>query len=296
MKIYVIVIEIDINIYITLQYPTKIISIITGQRVFTMLLKKISVLVCASFVSFMSFAQTNNEQSETDKVIGSFLQCDNQFYKQLDTYQELIKQYVDLATTDDNVTYIPVESIQQADKNKIMFKKPLEYQGLKIIGYQNIYVPTTLSGHYLYWGFIFDNKEDEVKNALNKINWLPYNTNVYIANPKIYDLNAKSVKWQDDPYAIDGVTPKFGTISKALYLENFANNQTSVFCSLQGDLKKEILLEARPDLKIMIEKQEAKQQERIKAYKEKMQKEKENQQSQPQTNTTETTSKDGDNI
>ncbi|MWN32846.1 MULTISPECIES: hypothetical protein [unclassified Gilliamella] len=261
-----------------------------------MLLKKLSVLVCASFISCMSFAQTNDEHSETDEVIDTFLQCDNQFYKQLDKHQESMRNYVDLAVTANNVTHIPIESSQQDDKNKVMFKKPLEYRGLKIIGYQNIYVKTTLSGLYLYWGFIFDNQEDEVKSTLNNISWLPYNTNAYIANAKIYDFNAKPMKWQDDPYAIDGVTPKFGTISKALYLENFANNQTSVFCSLQGDLKKEILLEDRPDLKTIIEKQEAEQQERIKAYKEKMQKEKENQQSQPQTNTTETTSKDGDNI
>jgi hypothetical protein len=262
----------------------------------TMLLKKNSILVCALFVSCISFAQTNNKQSEKDKVIDSFFQCNNQFYKQLNKYQEVIKKYVDLETIPNNITYIPVESMKQADKNKIMFKKPLEYRGLKITGYQNIYIPTDFSGQLFYWGFIFDNKKDEVKNALNNINWLPYNTNVYIANAKIYDLNAKLKQWQDDFYAIDGVAPKFGTISKALYLENFANNQTSVFCSLQGDLKKEILLEARPDLKITIEKQEAKQQELIKAYKEKMQKEKEKQRSQPQTNTTETISKDGDNI
>ncbi|MWN06435.1 hypothetical protein [Gilliamella sp. Pas-s95] len=267
-----------------------------------MLLKKISVLICASFVSCMSFAQMNDAQSETDNVIDTFFQCDNQFYEQLAKHQESISQYVDLATTPDNVTYIPVESIQENDKNKVLFKKPLEYRGLKITGYQSIYIPTTLSGQYLYWGFIFDNKEDEIKNALNNINWLPYNTNVYIANAKIYDLNAKLTEWQDDLYAIDGVAPRFGTINKALYLEDITDKQSSVFCSIQGDLKKEILIEARPDLKPIIEKQEAEQQERIKAYKEKKQKEEaekeklQQQQSQPQTNTTETTSKDGDNI
>ncbi|MWP62476.1 hypothetical protein [Gilliamella sp. Pas-s25] len=261
-----------------------------------MLSKKLSVLVFASFISCMSFAQTNNEQSETDKVINTFLQCDHQFFKQLATHQELINQYVDLATTSDNVTYIPVESIQQSDKNKVMFKKPLKYRGLKITGYQNIYIPTTLSGHFLYWGFIFDNNEDEVKNTLNNINWLPYNTNVYIANAKIYDRQLKPTVWQDDPYAIDGVIPRLGTINKAIYLELFANNQSTVFCSIQGDLDKETLLATRPDLKPIIEKQEAERQERIKTYKEKMQKEKQEQQSQPQVNATEATSKHGDNI
>lgn len=258
-----------------------------------MLLKKLSVLVCASFVSCV-FAQTNNIQDETDKVIDTFLQCDNQFFEQLSKHQESINQYVDLATTPDNVTYIPVESIQKTDKNKVMFKKPLKYHDLEIVGYQNIYIPTTLSGQFLYWGFIFDNKQDEIKSALSHINWLHYSQNTYIANAKIYDRKSKSKTWEDDIYAIDGVIPRFGTINKALYLESSANNQSSIFCSIQGDLEKETILTTRPDLKPIIEKQEAELQERIKANQEKMQKEK--QQTQSQANPTDTNSKDGEKI
>jgi gas vesicle protein len=267
-----------------------------------MLLKKLSVLVCASFISCMSFAQTNTEQRETDKVIDTFLQCDNQFFEQLAKHQESINQYVDLATTPEQVTYIPVKAIQNLDENQVMLKKPLEYHGLKIIGYRNIYIPTSLYGYFLYWGFIFDNNEIEVKNALNNINWLPYNTNIYIANSQIYDHKLNPATWQDDPYAIDGVIPRIGTINKALYLEQIANNQSSVFCSIQGDIEKKELFVIRPDLKPIIEKQEAELQEKIKAYKEKMQKKKEKQEQeqeqQPQThiNPIETTSKDGDNI
>ncbi|OCG19227.1 hypothetical protein A9G24_02045 [Gilliamella sp. App6-5] len=261
-----------------------------------MLLKKFSVLVCAAFFSCTTFAQNNNRKSETDKVIDTFLQCNNQFFEQLAMHQESISQYVDLMTTPDNVTYIPVESIQQNDKNKVLFKKPIKYRGLEITGYQNIYIPTSLSGHFLYWGFIFNNTEDEIKASLNNINWLPYNANIYIANAKIYDRQLKSPEWQDDPYAIDGVIPRLGTMNKSLYLEPSTNNQTSVFCSIQGDLDKETLLATRPDLKPIIEKQEAERQERIKAYKEKKQKEKQVQQSQPQATPTEAASKHGDNI
>ncbi|MWP49367.1 MULTISPECIES: hypothetical protein [unclassified Gilliamella] len=252
-----------------------------------MFFKKLSVFIYVSFFSCVSFAQIDNTQSDANKVIDTFLQCDNHFFEQLAKHQNLISQYVDLATTSDNITYIPVESIEKNDKNKVMFKKTLEYRGLKIIGYQNIYIPTDFSGQFFYWGFIFDNTEDEVKNTLNNINWLPYNINVYIANAKIYDRQLKPTVWQDDPYAIDGVISKYGTVNKGLYLELITNNQSSIFCSIQGDLDKEILLTTRPDLKPIIEKQEAERQERIKHYKEKKLKEKEKQkqvqQSQPQT-------------
>ncbi|OCG65740.1 hypothetical protein A9G39_08355 [Gilliamella sp. Imp1-6] len=261
-----------------------------------MLLKKISALVCFSFFSCISFAQDNNEQNKTDKVIDTFLQCNSRFFEQLSEHEQVMSQYVDLTKTPDNVTYIPVESTQQSGNNKVMFKKPFMYHNLKVIGYQNIYIPTALSGQFFYWGFIFDNKEDEIINSLNNINWSLYNTNIYIANAKIYDRKAKPSAWEDDIYAIDGVIPRFGTINKAIYLEPVENNQSSIFCSIQGDLDKEMIIATRPDLKPIIEKQEAEREQRIKAHQEKMQQEKEKQQSQSQTNPTETNSKDGDNI
>ncbi|TSJ90271.1 hypothetical protein FPQ14_04180 [Gilliamella apicola] len=257
-----------------------------------MIIKKLTVIACSSLISCMAFAQ-NDSVSITDKIVDSFLTCDNQFFKQLDENKQLFSEYVDLITTD-NVTYIPVESIYQQNKDKVNFKKPLKYHGLTITGYQNIYIPTNLSGQYYYWGFIFDNNQEEITNTLNNLKWLKYNNGVYIANAKIYDRNAKPPVWQDNPYSIDGVVPKLGTIEKSLYLENVSNNQNRVLCSIQGDLKKDILYKDRPDIKPLDEQMDKERQEKIKAYKLKKQKEKE--QKEAQDKPIENSKKEGDKI
>ena len=256
-----------------------------------MLFKKLTVIACSSLMSCIAFAQ-DNKASVTDKIVDTFLACDNQFFQNLAENKKTFSEYVDL-TTKDNVTFIPVESIYQQDKNKVIFKKPLKYRGLTITGYQDIYIPTNLSGKYYYWGFIFDNSQEEIINALKNIKWSNYNENVYIANAKIYDRNAKSPEWEENLYAIDGVVPRLGTIEKSLYLENIDNNYNRVLCSIQGDLKKDILYKDRPDIKLFDEQIKKEQQEKIEAYKLKKEQEKNN---ATQESSEGKSSKEGDNI
>lgn len=229
-----------------------------------MLLKKLSVLVSTLLISCMAFsAQNQQDINKTDKVMKAFLACDNQFFKQLALYKDDFNQYVDLATAD-NVTYIPVESIENHDKNKVMFKKPFQYRGLTISGYQNVYLTTTASGQFYYWGFIVDNAIDDVKNALDTLHWSKFNAQIYTANTKIYDTQSHSPNWQDNPYSIDGVLPKIGTIEKSLYLEPISDKQSLVSCSIQGDVDKQILYVTRPDIKPIFKKMELERKQKLK--------------------------------
>lgn len=266
-----------------------------------MLIKKLSVFICSSLLSCMVFAQNTAKENNTDKIIDSFLQCDSQFFEQLAKNKKYFSQYADLDSFE-NIAYIPIKSMEYDDKgNTTMLKQPIKYKGLTIVGYQNIFIPTTLSGKFYYWGFILDNNLDEVKNTLKDINWLAYNNQVYIANSKIYDQKNKALLWQDNPYSIDMVIPRLWTVEKSLYLENIADNQSRITCSIQGDVEKDILYLTRPDMKPIDAKIEAKRQERIKAYKLKKQKENEenlkSQQKKGISNTsTENKSKGGDKI
>lgn len=237
-------------------------------------LKKLLVLVCSSFISWMALAQNITPKADTDKLIDTFLKCDDQFFHQLAESKTSFEQFFDIATSD-NIAYIPVKNVQKNDENSIIFKKPINYHGLTITGYQNIYIETPFSGQYYFWGFILNNDLNEVKTTLNKLNWLQYTPEAYIANAKIYDRRVKSPTWNDNPYSIDGVMPRQGTIEKSLYLESVPNNKVHLVCSLQGDINNDILYVDRPDMKPVNEQIIAKQQEKIKAYKLKKQKEKE---------------------
>lgn len=263
-----------------------------------MLFKKFSVIACSLFVSCMAFAQNNNDQAVTDELIDTFIQCDNQFFQQIAKNQTFLNQYINITKFDD-IAYIPVDNIQMDDQNTVIFKKPINYKGLTITGYKNHFINTPTSGRYYFWGFILNNSLEEAKASFSKINWLQYNPTSYISNSKIYDVNVQSPMWQDNPYSIDQVIPREGTVEKALYIETRSENKVNLLCSLQGDLTKDILYAIRPDMKNIDAEIKAKRKEMIKNYKLQKQKEDElleKQQFQPKpdlTNVTENNSKDG---
>lgn len=264
-----------------------------------MLLKNLPMLVCSLFIPCITLAQTNTVKSDTDMLIDSFFSCDAQFFQQLAKNQNTFKQFFDIATTD-NVAYIPVENIQKKTKNSVKFKKTIHYKGLTITGFQNIFVETPIYGQYFYWGFILDNNLEKAKESLSNLYWLKYSPISYIANSQIYDLKNKPITWEDNPYAIDGVIPRQGTIERSIYLEKISENQSRIVCSIQGDISKDILYSIRPDIKPAYEKIEEKQQEMIKAYELKKQKENEqlqqNQQVPSNNKVIENDKKNGENI
>ncbi|MDF7667652.1 hypothetical protein PT273_07315 [Orbaceae bacterium ESL0727] len=246
-----------------------------------MLYKKIPLIVCISLASCMAFAQSNpnkqttqtpqiasnktdtnksNSQSNTkktaadkpnvDKIIDAFFTCDNQFFQKITQNPAALTPYVDLAMAEEEkITYIPVDDVEDNEKNTVMFKTPIHYKGLTITGYQNIYIRTTFLGQYFYWGFILDNNVNETKNVLNQFNWNLYNKqNTYVSQSQIYDSTDKPAKWQQNPYTIDNIAPKVGTIEKTLYLEPMSDKQVHLLCSIQGDIDKEMLYQFRPDM------------------------------------------------
>lgn len=231
-----------------------------------MLLKKLSVFVGALLISCITSAQQEMNLKKTDQVFDAFLQCDKQFFKKLAENKISFNHYVDV-TTSDNVTYISVESIKNGEENKVTFKKVYPYHGLTVSGYRNLNISTATSGKFYYWGFILDNSVEEVKRTLTDINWQKYNSNIYNANAKIYEIKSHSYSWQDNPYSIDNVIPKIGSAEKSLFLETLPNNQSQLTCSLQGDVDKTLLYSIRPDIKVIVKKMEIEHKESSKKIK-----------------------------
>lgn len=211
--------------------------------------KTIPLSVCALFITCSAFAQ-----NPTDQVIDSFLNCNDQFFQTLAENKSALSEYVDISETPDGTVYIPVKNVEKNHEDTVMFKKPISYKGLTIIGYQNIYVETTLFGQYYYWGFVFDNNVQDIKKAIDQFNWRQYSNETFITHAQIYDRKNKSAGWQDNPYTIDGTIPKSWTVEKSIYLETIPTNHSHLVCSLQGDLDKGILYQFRPDMKFIDQK------------------------------------------
>lgn len=207
-----------------------------------MIIKKILLLGSLSLASYSSLANDNIQS-----VIDSFTNCDSSFFYQLKTNADDFADITDLVVKDD-IAYIPVKDVTSDEGNTHYFKQPINYRGLKITGYQNIYIKTELLGQYFYWGFVIDGKVDDVKETLSTLPWQQYNFTSYVANPLIYDRQQKNPAWQNNPYVVDGVIPRILTVEKSLYLEPINETQIHLVCSIQGDLTRPLLYSIHPDM------------------------------------------------
>ncbi|XKM12943.1 hypothetical protein RCS94_07895 [Orbaceae bacterium ac157xtp] len=252
-------------------------------------MKKIALLISTGLFAQTTLADTSNTQS----VFDAFTNCDSSFFYQLKNNAEDFKDITDLVIKD-NIAYIPVEDVtKRGDTTTTMFKQPIQYRGLNIVGYQNIYIETSFLGQFYYWGFIIDGSVDQVKQSLKQLPWEQYNTVGYIANPQIFLRYNQNKSWEHNPYSIEGVVPKTLTAEKSLYLEPLDDNQVHLICSIQGDIERPNLYEIRPDMKYIIEELTAIEEAKMKAYEEQLKQKREErkkaeaEKNESNTNTTE---------
>lgn len=227
-----------------------------------MFLTRCSSVLIASLAVPFAMANQANLQSAVD----AFMNCDSSFFHQLKSNANDFSTSMDLVVQDD-FAYIPVEDVTQQDKSSYTFSNPIHYRGLTLTGFQNIYIETPLLGTYYYWGFIVDNSRDEVKNSLSQFNWVQYNETSDITNSKIYHRQDKNPHWENNPYSVDGIAPQLMTVEQSLTVLDVNETQTSLICSIQGDIPEELLYSIRPDMKLIHQAIEAKQKAEFEARK-----------------------------
>ncbi|QIQ21941.1 hypothetical protein [Zophobihabitans entericus] len=204
--------------------------------------KKLVTLICLSLLSQTSIAAVGNS---TNTVLNTFTNCDHTFFQHLAQTQDEIKDAVGVITTEE-IGYIAPDK----ENHTVQFKKPVTFNGLTLIGYQDIHVKTALLGDYYYWGFVIQENMDTVKQQLNTLQWQQYSSSAYVANTEILDTQADSPTWAPNPYVIDGIAPRAHTVEKSLSLEKQPDGTSILSCSLQGDVSETVLAMYRPDLKL----------------------------------------------
>lgn len=250
------------------------------------MIKKFLLLGSSALVSQAALANENIQS-----VIDAFTNCDSSFFYQLKTNATDFDGITDLVIKDD-IAYIPVDDMTSNEGYTRYFTQPIEYRGLTITGYQNIYIETPFLGKYYYWGFIVGGSIDDVKQSLNQLPWQQYNVTSYVANSLIYDRQNKEAGWKNYPYVIDGVIPRSFTVEKAIYVEPINETQVHLVCSIQGDLDRPLLYSIHPDIEDFDQALDAKRLAALEAIKNKQKLEAEQQNDNIQSDVESTT---GDN-
>lgn len=190
--------------------------------------------------------------ASADKVplIESLALCSPEFFKDVYASKDELQAHTNIEVFNQNQAYIPVENRADTTKNYIYFKTPILYKNLKIIGYYDSAMNLDKMGKYYFWGFIIDNDIDQIKDALNFLNWKNMEDNLlYIANPMIRNINDDIQVWRKNTGAVVGVKtiPAPNTTEKLLLLEK-GDNMRLLICSIQGVVTQELLKQERPDI------------------------------------------------
>lgn len=183
-------------------------------------------------------------------LIESFILCDPNFFTAVYNNKNEIQKFTNVQTIDEKLAYFPVSSRFDSTKNFIYFSTPIIYKNLTIKGYYDSAMDLGKIGKYYFWGFIIDNDINKIKNTLSTLNWKIMEDNqLYIANPKIRNINEDIQVWHDNRGTVVGVKtiPAPNTAEKLLLLEKNAN-LTLLMCSIQGAVSSELLKHERPDI------------------------------------------------
>lgn len=198
------------------------------------------------FFLFFPFTALADKQP----LIETFVLCNPNFFSTIYNNKDELQQFTNIQTVDENLAYIQVTNRVDASKNFLYFSTPFKYKDLTIKGYYDSAMDLGRIGKYYFWGFIIDNDIKQIKNTLNFLKWKNMEDNqLYIANPKIRNINEDVQVWHDNNGTVIGVktVPAPNTTEKLLLLEKGAN-MTLLICSIQGVVSSELLKRERPDI------------------------------------------------
>ncbi|WP_193015607.1 hypothetical protein [Proteus sp. FME41] len=180
--------------------------------------------------------------ASAESITKSLIHCDSEFFNQLYQQKEVLNSLSDMAENSQNQAWFMTD--KDKSESNIYFKKAIHVDGLSLVGYTTRYFDLEKMGKFYFWGFIIDNKPDEVVKKLNHVKW-KQNQDEYSYNALI---KIDDQAWQDNTVAVSGIAPNSNSIEKVALLSS-ENGKSVLMCTLQGNISSAVLENIRPDMK-----------------------------------------------
>ncbi|WP_145929253.1 hypothetical protein [Chromobacterium vaccinii] len=209
-------------------------------------------LVTSILIGIMATASSSAFSGGLDdaNMLKKFSLCDASFFSYLNEHAEEAKQLAPVEQQQNFLNFKVGDRLKDGAPSTVRFTHPLQVGTLTILGYQDNYSNLGRLGRYYYWGFIVKGLPDET------LHQLPHEIaqNIY-KNGEAYSRNEwkpsseESSKWMAGAASPSGEPTKPGTIERLLILDKNegASNESTLFCSLQGDIYPVDLKDIRPD-------------------------------------------------
>jgi len=191
--------------------------------------------------------------SPEDQLIADLSRCDSSFFS---TLAQRAGDYAGNPYLRVRGSYAYFEVADRSNSKLSMrrFENGLRFGNLQAVAYFDELAGMGDNGAAVSWGFLIEAPIGEVVSATENLVWdrqrLRKDGNVFVRS-EIWTHSEAERGWQP-AVAPGGEVPKQGTVERVLLIEPYEEDAsfTRFGCSLQGDVSREMLRSARPDLGI----------------------------------------------
>lgn len=177
-------------------------------------------------------------------LLKPLLSCQPTFFAEIAKHRDTLGKLAPIVGNADHAHF----QVNPADNN-VLFKQPIEENGLTIIGY-NQSEPQIGPGKYYFWGLLVKNTFAEIAEATPSVHWRKVGANHWMGFEQINRTPQASLVWQDNPNAVFESEPPQGSAEKVmgLYQMKYVPGTYYVHCTIQGNIPDALLYQERPDI------------------------------------------------
>jgi len=205
---------------------------------------------------YLFYAATSSAYAQNESVdlfIKELSRCDGQYFKKIDEHKSELESLAPIRSLKQYSSF-KVQDTKHPTNSRIIFKQPVNFAGLSVIGYfdEVIDLPKGMSSYS--WGYLVS---DNIQNTAVKLRSFIWDTmrlrdtGDYFVRSEIWNHLESEGGWARKK--TEPGLPQRGTIERVLLIEPYSGNKSFIRfgCSIQGNIIEPILHSVRPDIETL---------------------------------------------
>ena len=177
--------------------------------------------------------------------------CDRTFFEKLGANRSELEKFAPMRFLGQSASF-KVPAPGHRTNSRIVFPKPVEVEGLKVVGYfdEMLDIPNGMSSYS--WGYLIASTVQEAATKLHSLVWDPMRLKkdgpIFVRS-EIWSHDKPDAGWTRS--STEAGVPKRGTVERVLLIEPYDGENSFIRfgCSLQGNITDPLLRSIRSDLR-----------------------------------------------
>lgn len=186
-----------------------------------------------------------------DPALQELSQCDGTFFATLQARQAVLERAAPMRSVGSVSTFV-VPDRRHPTKSRVLFAQPIEFRGLKLVGFfdEVVDIPNGMISYS--WGYLVADPVPSTAAAIKPILWdaarLREDGPVFVRS-EVWSHDKSAQGWAK--VVTEPGVPQRGTIERVFLIEPYDGESAFIRagCSIQGNITEPVLRELRPDLR-----------------------------------------------